>query len=132
MFLLKIISILVQGNYVFAIIILINVHFKNYFSQKDMTEPSRKYKINDYLYQLNVKNYRKAIQTLPKILGVSLNTFHNYRNILRNETQDIPYEKVVMMEQLFEMEPGTLRTEPIEMSSLNEMFQSNFSHKSLE
>ncbi|WP_316841009.1 hypothetical protein [Pedobacter gandavensis] len=97
-----------------------------------MTEPSRKYKINDYLYQLNVKNYRKAIQTLPKILGVSLNTFHNYRNILRNETQDIPYEKVVMMEQLFEMEPGTLRTEPIEMSSLNEMFQSNFSHKSLE
>lgn len=88
-----------------------------------MMEASRKYKINDYLYQLNVKEYRMAIQSLPKILGISLNTFHNYRNILGTETQDIPYEKVVMMEQLFGMAPGTLRTEPIEVSNLKDLMQ---------
>ncbi|WP_316819489.1 hypothetical protein [Pedobacter gandavensis] len=88
-----------------------------------MTEPTKKYKINDYLYQLNVRNYRKAIQTLPKILGISLNTFQNYRNILGNDTQDIPYEKVVMMEQLFDMEPGSLRTTPIRQHSLKELFE---------
>ncbi|MCX2452971.1 hypothetical protein OQX61_16965 [Pedobacter sp. PLR] len=88
-----------------------------------MTENPKKYKINDYLYQLAVKDYRKAIQTLPKILDISLNTFHNYRNILGNETQDIPYEKVVMMEQLFGMEPGSLRTQPIEVSNLKDFLQ---------
>ena len=88
-------------------------------------EATRKYKINDYLYQLNVKDYRMAIQRLPKILGISLNTFHNYRNILRNESQDIPYEKVVMMEQLFGMAPGSLRTVPIEVSNLMDLMQPN-------
>lgn len=85
-----------------------------------MKEALKKYKINDYLYQLNVKDYRKAIQTLPRILGISLNTFHNYRNILRNGIQDIPYEKVVMMEQLFGMEAGSLRVEPIEIGRLED------------
>lgn len=90
-----------------------------------MMEATRKYKINDYLYQLNVKDYRRAIHNLPRILGISLNTFHNYRNILGNESQDIPYEKVVMMEQLFGMAPGSLRTEPIEVSNLMDLMQSN-------
>lgn len=123
MLLLKIISILVVVNYIFQIINLTIIHFKYYFFYKDMTENPKKYKINDYLYQLAVKDYRKAIQTLPKILDISLNTFHNYRNILGNETQDIPYEKVVMMEQLFGMEPGSLRTQPIEVSNLKDFLQ---------
>ncbi|WP_182958723.1 hypothetical protein [Pedobacter gandavensis] len=90
-----------------------------------MTEAPRKYKINDYLYQLNVKDYRRAIQTLPKILGISLNTFHNYRNILGNEIQDVPYEKVVMMEQLFGMDPGSLRAQPIDMGDLVDFLNPN-------
>lgn len=88
-----------------------------------MTEQIRKYKINDYLEQLNVRNYRKAIQSLPGILGISLNTFHNYRNILSKDRQDIPYEKVVMMEQLFDMAAGSLHRTPIVQHSLKELFQ---------
>ncbi|WP_316750383.1 hypothetical protein [Pedobacter gandavensis] len=95
-----------------------------------MIETPRKYKINDYLHQLAVKDYRKAIQTLPKILGISLNTFHNYRNILENETQDIPYEKVVMMEQLFGMAPGSLRTQPIEVHNLKDFLLTGLKNQS--
>lgn len=90
-----------------------------------MTEDPKKYKINDYLNQLNVKEYRMAVQIIPKILGVSLNTFHNYRNILWNSTQDIPYEKVVMFEQLFEMRSGELINNEISVKKLKDLFQSD-------
>ncbi|NQX43245.1 hypothetical protein SAMN05421820_1164 [Pedobacter steynii] len=86
-----------------------------------MNEQISKYRINEYLYNLDVWQYRKAIQLLPKILGVSLNTFHNYRKILINDVQDIPYEKVVLMEQLFDFEPGTLATQNPGARSLKEL-----------
>lgn len=89
-----------------------------------MTEDPKKYKINDYLNQLNVREYRMAVQIIPKILGVSLNTFHNYRNILWNSTQDIPYEKVVMFEQLFDMRSGELINNSISVKKLKDLFQS--------
>lgn len=89
-----------------------------------MTESPKKYKINDYLNQLNIKEYRQAVQIIPKILGVSLNTFHNYRNILWNSTQDIPYEKVVMFEQLFDMKPGELSNQTIAVKRLRDLFES--------
>lgn len=89
-----------------------------------MTEDPKKYKINDYLNQLNVREYRMAVQIIPKILGVSLNTFHNYRNILWNSTQDIPYEKVVMFEQLFDMRSGELINNLISVKKLKDLFQS--------
>lgn len=86
-----------------------------------MKEQISKYRINEYLYNLNVWQYRKAIQLLPNLLGVSLNTFHNYRKILVDDVQDIPYEKVVLMEQLFDFEPGTLATQNLEARSLKEL-----------
>lgn len=86
-----------------------------------MNEQISKYRINEYLYNLNVWQYRKAIQLLPKLLGVSLNTFHNYRRILVDDVQDIPYEKVVIMEQLFDFEPGTLANQNPEARSLKEL-----------
>ncbi|SHG77903.1 hypothetical protein [Pedobacter caeni] len=94
-----------------------------------MTESSKKYKINDYLNRLNIKEYRLAVQIIPKILGVSLNTFHNYRNILWNSTQDIPYEKVVMFEQLFDMRPGELFNQTISVKRLRDLFESEVSSK---
>lgn len=88
-----------------------------------MTEDPKKYKIDDYLNRLSVKEYRQAVKIIPKILGVSLNTFHNYRNILWNSAQDIPYEKVVMFEQLFEMGPGELINNITPVKKLKDLFQ---------
>lgn len=82
---------------------------------------SRKYKINDFLLRLPVSQYREAIKILPKVLGISLNTFHNYRNILANDKQDIPYEKVVMIEKLFEMRIGELINKETRCKSLKEL-----------
>ncbi|WEK19356.1 MAG: hypothetical protein P0Y49_21505 [Candidatus Pedobacter colombiensis] len=82
---------------------------------------TRKYKINDFLLRLPVPQYREAIKILPKVLGISLNTFHNYRNILSNDKQDIPYEKVVMIEKLFEMRGGELINKEMRCKPLKEL-----------
>lgn len=67
-----------------------------------------KYKINELLANLPMRDYKKAMKLIPKILGVSSNTFLNYRSILADEEKDIPYQKVVIIEKMFEMEAGTL------------------------
>lgn len=67
-----------------------------------------KYKINMYLLSLPISDYRRAVRIIPQVLGISLNTFHNYRNIGLHAKQDIPYCIVVQFELLFEMEPGSL------------------------
>jgi hypothetical protein len=82
---------------------------------------ARKYKINDFLLRLPVPQYREAIKILPRVLGISLNTFHNYRNILSNDRQDIPYEKVVMIEKLFEMRMGELINKETRCKPLKEL-----------
>ncbi|NQX38229.1 hypothetical protein HQN84_05190 [Pedobacter steynii] len=86
-----------------------------------MNEQISKYRINEYLYNLNAWQYRKIVQLLPKLLGVSLNTFHNYRRILVDDVQDVPYEKVVIIEQLFDFAPGTLASRNPEARSLKEL-----------
>lgn len=86
-----------------------------------MNKPITKYRINEYLHALNILQYRKAMLLLPELLGISLNTFHNYRNILTEESKDIPYEKVVLMEQLFEFEQGTLAYQNPTSGSLKAM-----------
>lgn len=86
-----------------------------------MNKPITKYRINEYLHALNILQYRKAMILLPELLGISLNTFHNYRNILTEESKDIPYEKVVLMEQLFEFEQGTLAYQNPTSGSLKAM-----------
>ncbi|WP_353137108.1 hypothetical protein [Pseudopedobacter sp.] len=67
-----------------------------------------KYKINELLANLPMKDYKKAMKLIPKILGVSSNTFLNYRSILADEEKDIPYQKVVIIEKIFALEAGTL------------------------
>lgn len=83
-----------------------------------MKKQTRKYKIDEYLFNLNVWQYRKAMQILPDLLSISLNTFHNYRRILPESTQDIPYEKVILMEKLFDFPHGTLAYQHPEIESL--------------
>ena len=81
----------------------------------------RKYKINECLLKRSIDHHREAIRKLPKYLGVSLNTLHNYRNILFSDSQDIPHEIVVVFEQLFELEPGGLLNKPIRGKTLDEL-----------
>jgi len=93
-----------------------------------MTNKARKYKINDFLLRLPVSQYREAVRIIPKVLGVSLNTFHNYRNILADDLQDIPHEKVILFEKLFEMRVGDLMNRNMSCKPLKELLQSG-AHK---
>lgn len=88
-----------------------------------MQNKSRKYKINDFLLRLPVPQYREAVKVIPNVLGVSLNTFHNYRNILLNDLQDIPHEKVILFEQLFELKSGALINKELKCKPLKELLQ---------
>jgi hypothetical protein len=88
-----------------------------------MSENIEKYKINQFLDQLTVKEYKFALKVIPKVLNVSMNTFHNYRRIGLEEPQDIPYEKVKLMEILFDVESGALENSPVSGKSLSQMFK---------
>ena len=88
-----------------------------------MKNKLRKYKINDFLLRLPVPEYREAVKIIPKVLGISLNTFHNYRNILSDDKQDIPHEKVVLFEKLFEMRVGELINKEMRCKPLKELLQ---------
>jgi hypothetical protein len=68
----------------------------------------RKYKINECLLKLPINDHREAVRLIPKQIGISLNTFHNYRNILLNDKQDIPHVKVIRFEKFFGLRMGEL------------------------
>lgn len=77
-----------------------------------------KYKINEYLYNLNVLEYSAARKIIPRELDISSNTFHNYRSIKIDSTTDIPYEMVRKMEILFSMKRGGLENSVITAKKL--------------
>ncbi len=72
-----------------------------------------KYKINEYLYNLNVNEYSSARKLIPAELDISPNTFHNYRSLKRDSPSDIPYELVRKMEIIFGMKRGGLENSVI-------------------
>jgi hypothetical protein len=80
-----------------------------------------KYKINEYLYGLNVVEYSAARKIIPQELEISLNTFHNYRNIKVDAVTDIPYAMVRKMEILFKMKRGGLENSVIKGSDLKSL-----------
>ena len=88
-----------------------------------MTKDIDKYKINDFLDSLTVREYKFAMKQIPKILDVSMNTFHNYRRIKVGDRQDIPYEKVKLMEILFDLKSGGLENAKVTGKSLFQLFQ---------
>lgn len=83
-----------------------------------------KYRINDLLSQLPKKDYDQAIQLLPIQLKVSVATFNNWRKIGLDDMQDIPHEKVAMLEKLFDIEPGELQNFTLPTCSINELLHS--------
>ncbi len=88
-----------------------------------MQNKARKYKINDFLLRLPVPQYRDAVKIIPNVLGVSINTFHNYRNILMGDIQDIPHEKVILFEKLFDLKEGGLLNKELKCRTLNELLR---------
>jgi len=74
-----------------------------------MQESAFKYRIDELLKKLSVTDYRKAMRIIPEQLNISQKTFANYRNIKLNNVQDIPHEKVAMMEKIFALQPGELQ-----------------------
>lgn len=74
-----------------------------------MNEPVFKYRIDELLNKLTVKDYRKAVLIVPQLLSISQKTFNNYRKIKLEDKQDIPHEKVVILEKLFAIAPGDLQ-----------------------
>lgn len=77
-----------------------------------------KYKINEYLYKLNVVEYSAARKIIPRELNISLNTFQNYRNIKIASDMDIPYAIVRKIEILFDMKRGALENSEIKGDNL--------------
>lgn len=88
-----------------------------------MAEKIEKYKINEFLDKLTVKEYKFAMRKIPVILKISTNTFHNYRHIKLKEKQDIPYEKVKKMEIIFSTKVGGLENRKISGKSLSDMIK---------
>ena len=69
-----------------------------------------KYRINELLTNLPMKDYRRAVKIIPKVLGISPNTFTNYRSIKADEDRDIPHQKVALLEKIFGLPPGRLES----------------------
>jgi plasmid maintenance system antidote protein VapI len=80
-----------------------------------------KYRINEILEGMSMKEYKKAIKLIPKIIGVSQNTFANYRNIKIEDNRDIPYQKVILLGKIFGIDSDNLVNFKIEQKSLAEM-----------
>ncbi|HCN82179.1 MAG TPA: hypothetical protein DIT07_00970 [Sphingobacteriaceae bacterium] len=80
-----------------------------------------KYRINDMLGNLPMKDYRKALKVIPKAMGVSSNTFTNYRNIKRDDVRDIPHQKVIMLEIMFGLKSGGLENFHTECKSIQQI-----------
>jgi hypothetical protein len=74
-----------------------------------MSEIKFKYKIDELLKNFSITQYRLAMKVIPQHLGVSIKTFANYRNIKLNDSQDIPHEKVAILEKLLDLQPGQLQ-----------------------
>ncbi|WP_432708589.1 hypothetical protein [Pedobacter sp.] len=67
-----------------------------------------KYKIEEFLENLPVRENKMLVYQIPEILGVSYNTFRNYCKIPLKSKKDIPYECVRKLEILFGMSQGEL------------------------
>lgn len=74
-----------------------------------MSEIKFKYKIDELLKKFSIIQYRLAMRIIPQELNVSIKTFANYRNIKLNDSQDIPHEKVAILEKIFDLQPGQLQ-----------------------
>lgn len=74
----------------------------------------KKYRIQDCIDNLTRNEYRIILRLIPGIIGKGTTTFYNYRDILIDDREDIPYKIVRKLEILFGLEPGGLEKEKTE------------------
>lgn len=82
-----------------------------------------KYCINEMLANLPMRDYKKALKVIPKVLKISPNTFFNYRSIKVDEERDIPYQKMVQLEKMFGVKPGGLQNTAIHCKPIKELLE---------
>lgn len=70
----------------------------------------KKYRIEECIDNLKRHEYRIVLKAIPGIIGKGMSTFYNYRDILADDTLDIPYKIVRQLEVLFGLEYGGLET----------------------
>ena len=76
--------------------------YRKYISiKKIMKDFSLKYKIQEKLEQLSFKDYRTAIQELPKALGITPRTFQRYLKTRIFESFSIRSDHLVKLSQFF-------------------------------
>ncbi|MXV14901.1 hypothetical protein [Hufsiella ginkgonis] len=80
-----------------------------------------KYRLHDLLDNLPKKDFNKAMRVIPKVLGVSFNTFLNYRNIKLADQRDIPHQKVLILEKIFGLNHGELDNFKIECKHISQL-----------
>jgi hypothetical protein len=88
-------------------------------------EKQKKYKIDEEMNKLNLPKYKAALKIIPEELGISFNTFHNYRKINIGDKTDIPYESVRKLEKYFKLKEGQLINTPVEGKSLDILIREN-------
>jgi hypothetical protein len=67
-----------------------------------------KYKLHDLMLNLNHREYSKALEELPGLIGKSKASIHNYRYIPFGSKASLPYEAGLLIEKYFNILPGTL------------------------
>nr|WP_121272363.1 hypothetical protein [Pedobacter schmidteae] len=70
----------------------------------------KKYRIQECIDNLKRHEYRIVLKAIPIIIGKGTTTFYNYRDILIDDKEDIPFKIVRKLEILFGLENGGLET----------------------
>lgn len=66
----------------------------------------KKYRIEELLEYLTLKEHKFVMKILPDAIGISKNTLTNYIRIEESSKKDIPYQKVVALERFFGIKEG--------------------------
>ena len=91
-------------------------------SKKNM---QKKYKIRYYMNNLTVEEYRVLRKLIPILIGKCINTFNNYANLPIDAKEEIPYNIVIILEDLFGLGPRGLSNVKIECKYYKELVKKN-------
>ena len=70
-----------------------------------------KFRIINLLYSLPYEEYQQACEVLPKYLEISPATFNRWLKTPRDSCFDIPFQKVILLAQFFNVKPQEIYTD---------------------
>jgi hypothetical protein len=83
----------------------------------------KKYRIQECIDNLKRSEYRIVLKSIPGIIGKGITTFYNYRDILIDDREDIPYKTARRLEILFGLEAGGLENKKTEGRHYSQIVQ---------